>query len=116
MTAITLVPFRPAKVNICGIEYSIEYTDNPANVDLYKRKALWGEIDYWTQSIRVYDNGKNNHQIWQTLIHEILHGIAENLKLSCLQNKDNHDDLDVLALALWDVFTRNGWFSFGERP
>ena len=104
--------FRPDKVNICGIEYSIEYVDNPVNVDLYKRDSMWGQIDSWTQSIRIYDNGKNNAECMQSLIHEVLHGIADKLKLSSLQDDDNHDDLDVLSLALYDVFTRNEWFSF----
>ena len=106
---------RPSSVNICGIVYSIEYVDKPSEVDIYKRQSLWGQIDYWTQSIRIYDNGKNDGEVCQTLIHEILHGIAENCKLDCLLKKDNHDDLDVLALALWDTFTRNGWLTFGHE-
>ena len=100
---------RPFIVNICGIVYSIEYVDKPSEVDIYKRESLWGQIDYWTQSIRIYDNGRNNAEVWESLIHEILHGISENLKLKSLQNRDNHDDLAVLALAIWDTFTRNGW-------
>ena len=106
---------RPSSVNICGIVYSIEYKDNPSEVDLHKREALWGEMDPWTHSIRIYDNGRSNNEVWSSIIHEILHGIAENLKLKSLQNEESHDDLGVLALALCDTFTRNGWLTFDDN-
>jgi hypothetical protein len=46
--------------------------------------------------------------VWQTIIHEVLHGIADALKMK-LNKKDMHDELDILALAITDVFYRNGW-------
>jgi hypothetical protein len=46
--------------------------------------------------------------VWQTIIHEVLHGIADALKMK-LNNEDMHDELDILALAITDVFYRNGW-------
>ena len=100
---------RPNAVNILGITYSIEYMDKPSEVDLYKRESLWGQIDYWTRTIRIYDNGRSDEDIWETLIHEVLHGIASALKLQAFKDEDNHDDLELVALALTDVFFRNGW-------
>jgi len=105
---------RPSKVNILGIQYEIEYVDKPSEVDIFKREALWGQIDYWTRSIRIYDNGRTDEDIWQSLFHEILHGIAEGLKLKSLTNEDNHNDLDVLALAIVDVLFRNDWIKRRE--
>ena len=99
---------KPKKVNIIGIEYAVEYVDKPSDVDIYKRDSMWGQIDYWTRTIRVYDNGRSEEDVFQTLLHEVLHGIAEALKLY-LAKKENHDDLDILALALTDVLFRNGW-------
>jgi hypothetical protein len=104
--------FRPDKVNIAGIEYTITYVKNPAEVDIFKRRSLWGQIDPWTRTIRIYDNGQPDGDVWQTIFHEILHGIAEELKLSALSDEDNHDELDVLALALTDVLFRNGWIKY----
>ena len=101
---------KPDKVNILGIEYSITYVDKPSDVDIYKRSSMWGQIDYWTRSIRIYDDGKRPiEDIWQAIIHEVLHGIAELLHLKEMMKEDNHDELDLIALALTDVFFRNGW-------
>ena len=100
---------KPTSVNILGCNYSIEYVDNPSNVDIYKRESLWGQIDFWTRTIRIYDKDLSVEDVWQTLLHEIIHGICEQLHLRKFKDKDNHDDLDLLALALMDVFFRNGW-------
>jgi len=105
---------KPSKVNILGIEYSIEYVNSPSDVDIHKRESAWGQIDYWTRSIRIYDNGHQDADIWQTIFHEVLHGIACHLKIEALGKGDaidprKHDDLDLLALALVDTLFRNGW-------
>lgn len=101
---------KPRKVNILGIEYSITYVDNPSEVDIYKRTSMWGQIDYWTRTIRIYDNGRPVEDVFQSVMHEVLHGISEELKLR-LSKDENHDELDILALALTDVFFRNGWIN-----
>jgi|SRR3990172_389949 len=99
---------KPNKVNILGIEYSITYLDKPSDVDIYKRESLWGQIDYWTRTIRIYDNGRPEEDIFQTVLHEVLHGVAEALKLE-LRKGEKHNELDLIALALTDVFFRNDW-------
>ena len=98
----------PDSVNILGHEYTIEYKDNPVDVDRSRRESLWGQIDFWTRTIRIYTGDKPNSDIWHTLIHEVLHGISSDLNL-VLGKDEHHDDLDVLALALTDVLFRNGW-------
>ena len=100
------IAMKPEKLNIMGIEYKIQYVDKPSDVDIYKRESLWGQIDYWTRTIRVYDNGRNIEDVFQTLMHEVLHGISEALKLG-LNKPERHDELDILALALTDVLFRN---------
>lgn len=98
----------PTTVNILGVTYKIEYVDNPSEVDFFKREALWGQIDYWTRTIRVYKNKRPYEDVWQTIMHEVLHGIANALKMR-LNNNDMHDELDLLALAIADVLFRNDW-------
>lgn len=34
--------------------------------------------------------------------------------MEMLENKDNHDDLDVLAVVLVDCMVRNGWLVIEE--
>ncbi len=92
-------------VNIIGHNYSIEYVNNPAEVDIYKRESLWGQIDYWTKTIRVYDNGRTLEDIYETVLHEIIEGLKQELNLQSL--KDNHDDLTLLAIGLSDTLIRN---------
>ena len=91
---------KPDKVNILGVEYSITYVDNPSEVDIYKRDSLWGQIDYWTRTIRIYDNDRRLEDIFHSLLHEVLHGISSALKLK-LRDENMHDELDVIF--------RNGW-------
>lgn len=100
---------RPDEINILGIPYTVQYVENPSEVDIFKRESLFGQVDYWTRTIRVYDNGRPVQDLWQTILHEVLHGIAESLHLKALGDGANHDELDVLSLALVDVFVSNGW-------
>jgi hypothetical protein len=101
---------KPTKVNILGIDYNIIYVDKPSDVDIYKRESLWGQIDYWTRTIRIYDNDRALDDIWQTIWHEVIHGIIESLHIKSLENlKECHDDIDLLALAISDILFRNGW-------
>lgn len=100
---------KPISVNILGIEHTIEYKDNPSEVDLWGRQALWGEYDTWTRSIRVYDNGRPLTDILSTLLHEILHGISVQLHLKCFDGGEGHDELDLIAIAMSDVLVRNEW-------
>lgn len=95
----------PSEIKIFDTVYTIEYVDKPSDVDINKREALWGQIDYWTQSIRIYNNGQSLSSVWQTIWHEILHGICEKLKLKEL-NKDE-DKIDMLAMAINSVIHDN---------
>lgn len=103
---------KPEKVNILGREYAIVYVDNPSDVDTHKRESLWGQIDYWTRTIRIYDNGRSATDLWQTLMHELLHGISAEMHWDELRKDDI--TIDILSLALIDVFTRNGWITIDE--
>lgn len=100
----------PEEINILGVVYKVSYVDKPSDVDIYKRESLWGQIDYWTRSIRIYNGGdRPEEDVWQVVIHEVMHGIANDLHLKPFDDPANHDDLDVLSLALVDVIFRNGW-------
>jgi hypothetical protein len=99
---------KPEKLIILGIPYTIVYCDKPYDVDNEGRKSLFGCCDYWKREIRIY-NAKKIEDIWETLWHEILHAIADLLKLEILnvENDKKHDELDILALALNDTLIRN---------
>ena len=102
----------PESVNILGIVYTSEYVAKPYEVDIFKRDSLSGQLDYWTRTIRIFDDGKRQHaDTWQTIMHEVLHGLANALDLDSLDQNDEekHKELDRLALGLVDVLMRNNW-------
>lgn len=101
---------KPEHVNILGIEYAIQYCDKPSDVDINHYASLWGQIDHWTRSIRIYDLGRSEADQMQTLLHEVLHGIGSLLHIPELQT-DKNELVDLIALGLLDVFTRNGWLN-----
>ncbi len=103
---------KPDRVIVLGITYTIEYVDKPSEVDIHKRESLWGQVDFWTRTIRVYDNNTTIEDVWGTILHEVLHAIANDFKIECLEKEENHDDLDLLSLALTDVLFRNDWIKY----
>jgi hypothetical protein len=102
---------KPGSVNILGTVYHIQYVDKPSDVDIYKRESLWGQIDYWTCTIRVYDNGRPLTEVLETIMHEVLHGLAASLHLKAMSDCANHDELDLIALGISDVLVRNEWLT-----
>jgi hypothetical protein len=108
------MPDKPDAVVILGVRYAIIYADKPSEVDIFRRESLWGQIDHWTRTIRVYDKERATEDILHTILHEALHGIAQQLHLKSLDDKDHHDELDILSLALADMLMRNGWLSWGR--
>lgn len=102
---------KPKSVNVLGKVYSIEYVDKASEVDIFKRKSLRGQIDYWTRTIRIYDCGLAASDVWETIIHEVIHGIVVEMGIESLDKEGNdvERDLDRLSVGLTDTFIRNGW-------
>ena len=103
--------FRPESVNILGKTYRIIYVDNPAEVDWQKRRSLWGQIDYWTRTIRVYDNQRGDDDRLDAILHEVLHHLDEHLDLGLGSESEEHKKIELLSVALADVLLRNGWMA-----
>lgn len=98
---------RPDSVNIFGKRYTITYHDRPSDVDHDGRKAVWGQLDHWKHSIRVYAPPEfENGEIWDTILHEVLHALTFELKLEI---KDDENIIGLLAMGLADVLHRNKW-------
>lgn len=103
---------KPKSVNILGKIYNVEYVDKPSDVDIFKRESLWGQIDYWTRTIRIYDRDRALSDLWETIIHEVIHGVATEMGIGSLDPKNNNaaeKDMERLSVGLADTFIRNGW-------
>ena len=94
-------------ITILGITHKILYFDSPSEVDIVKRESLWGQVDHWTRTIRIYNNGMTDEDILHIILHEILHAIGEILHIEYLAEEENDDDIDLLALALMNVLIEN---------
>jgi hypothetical protein len=103
---------KPQSLTILGKNYKISYHDKPSEVDHQRRHSCFGSIDTWDHTIRVYDDGTSIEEIWDTLLHEVLHAIGDALKLDILdkgtgEDTRKHEELGILALALSDTLIRN---------
>ncbi len=113
----------PTSLEVGGITYTIEYVDSASETDIEKRECLWGQIDYWTRTIRILKKNRTIKDIHHTVFHEMIHAISQQYKLN-LENKETpldkgeiSDDespfIDVFSLILFDTLTRNGWIKLG---
>lgn len=100
--------FKPKSLNIFGKEYDIVYCDNPSDVDFNKRTSLWGQLDSWTRTIRIFDNNRKDGDITETIMHEIIHAIVMELNIKTIQNADDFEEIvELLGIGIADTLTRN---------
>jgi hypothetical protein len=93
----------PTQLKIFGIVYKIIYVENASEVDVHKRESLWGQIDFWTRTIRILKNNRSVMDVWHTIWHEALHGILSALHLDAGKTDEKEDEehfVDLLGLGL----------------
>jgi len=102
---------KPETLNILGIPYKIKYVDRLTDVTKNNRVTnVVGEIDYVDKTINIYDNGRSVEDIWETILHEVIHGIAETLYIKGLTGEEKEESVSLLGLALNDFLFRNDLF------
>jgi hypothetical protein len=101
---------KPTNVNILGIDYGVNYVDKPSDVDIFMRASLWGQVDFWTRSIRIYGKDRQDDDTFKTLLHEVIHAIVDQLHIDVIRDSEKEEEIvSLLALGLADVLTRNDW-------
>lgn len=85
----------PDKVTIMGIPYKVTEVDV-----VRKNEALWGEIDYQKQEIRL-DKELAPQKKEQVFTHEVLHGILEAIGEKELNEDENL--VQGISSALYQV-------------
>ena len=94
----------PEKIRIGGIEYQVTEVENLRE----GYQLLYGQIDYGSAEIRLSKTDGENHQFrCVTLIHEILHGIADHANLD-IKKATTEQVIDTLAKGLYAVLQDNG--------
>jgi len=101
----------PDKIKIFDVTYTIDYFDNPADVDRNKRESLWGQVDFWTRTIRIYKNDRESGDIMQTVWHEVLHAVCNSLHIETEGGELENDEktIDLLAVSINTILLDNGW-------
>lgn len=94
----------PESVQIFDSVYSVKYLDKASRVDNEQRTSLFGQVDGWNCTIRAYKSKYSENGIWQTIWHEIIHVILDKLRLKL---SDNETFVDLMAMAINDIFTHN---------
>ena len=93
---------KPDSIKILGVTHNIVYQEgNPGDHD------EWGSYDANTRTINVNDTF-DDFERWHIIIHEVLHGIEDKLKLSRLTTKMGHEELDLFAYGITEVLFSNG--------
>jgi predicted restriction endonuclease len=91
-------------INILGLTYEIK------EVDVVNKEVLRaGEINYITQEIKI-DKSLSTEKKNITLLHEIIHGICDQLQFDDLAN--NEQMVQGLAVALHQILKDGFTFSF----
>ena len=108
------------QINICGIPYTVTFVNGWKEVthdpDNCPRHA--GEISWMNHSIRI-DDSRCEESVDQTLLHELVHGIVENMGIRELMDAGgDHLETPVnqLATGLSQSLRSLGiWVSRGVR-
>jgi len=103
---------KPTKINILGTEWVVMYYNSASEVDVDRRKSLWGQSDFWKKIIRIYDDGRGEDAIMQVIFHEILHVLVYELRIKEISDAPREEDIiDLLGTGLSDLIMRNGWLN-----
>jgi len=99
---VSVMDNLPKTVKIVDVVYTIEYCDKPSDVDIFKRDSLWGQIDFWTRTIRIFKRHDSTVQdVMHCIVHEILHGIVNQLRIDQIsKHADEEKIIDLLATGL----------------
>lgn len=78
--------------------------DTASEVDVECRKSLFGQIDAWDCSVRLYKQRKIA-EIRKTFVHELIHLFCDWIRSDSLSPSDV--DVDQVAELLYDTLERN---------
>ncbi len=107
-----LVNKLPKTIVLFSKRYRMQYCENPVDVDSQKRQSLWGEVDHWDNTMRIFiGNGVRDFtEVMHTIVHECVHAIEAQLKLD--ENCCNEHFIDLLSLGIVDLLKNNKIFSY----
>ena len=103
----------PEKLNILGTEYNVLYFNKSSDVDTHGKEPLWGQFIREDRQIRIMSGSRSTIEILQTIIHEMIHAILEDMRTDAWDGEQGHKELDLFATIFVDTITRNGLIDSG---
>lgn len=100
----------PDGIDLFSTKWDIVYIDTPYEVGDARSttQPLFGECNLIDRRIEIYAGDRSIPDIWKTLIHEILHAIANELGMEELENLNSYEAVvDGLATGLVDMIYKN---------
>jgi len=89
------------------------YIRNTVETDIHNRHTCWGQLDFCTNTMRIFIGTKDkphpSERIIATIYHEICHAILGDCKaLKKIIVKDGEEDfVDTFSTLFIDTMTRN---------
>ena len=102
----------PNSINIFSVIYDVSYHLITTEVDSGKKKSLFGQVDYWDRTIRIYYKDRTIEDVFMTLLHEILHVVDDDLEMGLFEGEYREKKINILTTALFDTLKRNNWLKF----
>lgn len=104
----------PDKIKILDSIYQVEYIDDLGAVGDEDKSC--GKIDFYRKIIKIYRGVRTESDIYQTLIHEVLHGICDILKIKIKEDDEDEEEkiVDLLAIGI-NLVLHDNKLSFGDK-
>ncbi len=107
------------QIKVCGAPFEVSFVDGANAVShTSKRHYLYGETSFDNESIRI-DKTISLEMINQTFWHEVMHVIAERLKIRELMNEEGDHlefPIDQIATGIFTVLNSINQNVIKERP
>ena len=95
----------PSEIKMLSKVYEIQY--HPLACPEDQEDVLWGKINFTEHNIKIYNTDKSSDiEIWNTLMHELLHLIVEMLQINF--KKDSEEKVvDNISTMMVHLFKEN---------
>jgi hypothetical protein len=90
-----------------GSEYKVIMCDNTADVDINQRENLFGQVDVWTCTIRLYKQ-RPYRDLRKTWMHEVIGHLVLEDHLNSDRVQPTDHEIDVMVDVMYDTLERNG--------
>ena len=98
---------RRKKIDVLGYLICVEYREK-----VYRRgKSVSAYIEFDDNKIFIATKGKSEYEIFQSLIHEVLHYIKLILRIPVSDDTEEEVEIDAMAVGVAQLIINNNFIS-----